>query len=160
MSGKRKDHLARLYIPQICARRIKTGGSQPGPIRAELTFIATRPSPSALDFGTVGATGPAVRGVRRRDVLYLDAVAAPGAGADSATEAREVFRRLGLAVTQGGLSIRDVVSVTVYLSDVADMSAMNTVFREVFPTDPPARVTIQVQPQTTERIRVGVVAAK
>jgi hypothetical protein len=34
------------------------------------------------------------------------------------------------------------------------------VFAEAFPTDPPARVTIQVQPQGKERIRVGLIAAK
>ena len=77
-----------------------------------------------------------------------------------AAETREVFRQLGLAVNQGGLSLRDIAAVTVYLSDLADMPAMNRTFTEIFPTDPPARVTIQVQPQGKERIRVGLVAAR
>jgi len=38
-----------------------------------------------------------------------------------------------------------VLRVTVYLTDIAGQQApMTTVFREVFPTDPPARTTVQV----------------
>ena len=36
----------------------------PGPIRAELTFIATRPSAAGVNFGTAGTSG-SIRGVRR-----------------------------------------------------------------------------------------------
>lgn len=129
----------------------------PGPIRAELTFVATRPTPTRLDFGKVDATSSS-RGALRGDVVYVDAIASPGA--DVTSEAREAFRQLGLLVNQGKLALRDVAMVTVYLSDLADMPAMNAVFTEIFPSDPPARVTIQVQPQGKERIRVGLVAAR
>ena len=50
--------------------------------------------------------------------------------------------------------------MTVYLTDIADLPRMNAVFKETFPTDPPARVTIQVQPQAKERIRIGLIAAR
>ena len=43
---------------------------------------------------------------------------------------------------------------------VADLPRANTVFAELFPTEPPARVTIQVHPQVKERIRVGLIAAR
>ena len=128
----------------------------PGPIRAELTFIATRPTPSGLNFGIVGAANG--RGARRGDVVYVDAIATPGT--DITAEAREVFRQLGMLLQQGKLQLRDVATVTVYLTDLADMPAMNAVFKEIFPSDPPARVTIQVQSQGKERIRVGLIAAR
>jgi hypothetical protein len=37
---------------------------------------------------------------------------------------------------------------------------MNALFTETFPNDPPARVTIQVQPQAGERVRIGLIAAQ
>jgi hypothetical protein len=43
---------------------------------------------------------------------------------------------------------------------MADLPRMNTIFKETFPTDPPARVTIQVQPQAKERIRIALIAAR
>ena len=109
----------------------------PGPIRAELTFIANKGKGSAI---------------------YVDAVTAPGE--DVEAEARQAFARLGQALAQRAASVRDVALVTVYLTDIADLSRMNAIFKETFPTDPPARVTIQVQPQAKERIRIGLIAVR
>ena len=109
----------------------------PGPIRAELTFIATR---------------------SRGSTVYVDAVT--GAGDDVDAQARQAFGRLGALLTAGGFGAQDVALVTVYLSDLADLPRMNAIFKETFPTDPPARVTIQVQPQSTERIRIALIAAR
>jgi 2-iminobutanoate/2-iminopropanoate deaminase len=109
----------------------------PGPIRAELTFIATKGKGSTV---------------------YADAVTAPGG--DVEAEARQAFARLSAALKQRTASLRDVALVTVYLTDIADLPKMNAVFKETFPTDPPARVTIQVQPQAKERVRIGLIAAQ
>lgn len=129
----------------------------PGPIRAELTFVATRQTATGRTFGSADATSSR-RGVRRGDVIYADAIDAPGA--DVTAQAREAFRQFGVLLNYGGLSLGDVANVTVYLTDLSDMPAMNAVFTEIFPSNPPARVTIQVQPQGKERIRVGVIAAR
>ena len=138
----------------------------PGPIRAELTFIATRPSVSGTNFGTAGGIvgGPATstdgptRGVRRGSTVYVDAVI--GTGDDVGAQARQAFARLGALLQAGGVGLQDVAVVTVSLTDMADLPRMNTIFKETFPTDPPARVTIQVQPQAKERIRIGLIAAR
>ena len=50
-------------------------------------------------------------------------------------------RRLLQAV---GLDLKDVVKATVYLKDFGDFAAMNTVYREYFPTEPPTRATVGV----------------
>jgi 2-iminobutanoate/2-iminopropanoate deaminase len=130
----------------------------PGPIRAELTFVATRPSAAGHNFGVVSPEA-SVRAARRGGTIYVSAFAIPGR-ADVSAEAREVFTRLGALLRQGEASLKDVAQVTVYLSDVADLPKVNEVFREMFPADPPARVTIQVQPQGKERLRVAAIAAK
>jgi 2-iminobutanoate/2-iminopropanoate deaminase len=109
----------------------------PGPIRAELTFVATRGK---------GRTA------------YLDAGASPGA--DAAAEARQAFMRLGERLRQRAFGLADVTLVTMYLTDVADLAAANAAFLETFPKDAPARITIAVQPQATERIRLTAIAAR
>ena len=42
------------------------------------------------------------------------------------------------------LTLKDVVKATVFLADMADFAEMNRVYGEYFPSDPPARSTIQV----------------
>ena len=108
----------------------------PGPIRAELTFVATRGK---------GTTA------------YLDAGAS--SGADVAADARQAFARLRDRLRPRGLELADVTLVTMYLSDVADLAAANAAFLETFPKGAPARITIAVQPQGTERIRLTAIAA-
>ncbi len=130
----------------------------PGPIRAELTFVARRPTANGRNFGVVWPDG-GVRASQRGATTYVSAFAVPGAS-DVAAEAREVLARLGALLRQGDSRLTDVASVTLYLTDVGDLPKVNEVFREVFPKDPPARVTIQVQPQGKERLRVAAIAAK
>ncbi len=43
-----------------------------------------------------------------------------------------------------GCGLEDVVSSTVYLVNMADFAAMNQVYAEFFPQDPPARTTVGV----------------
>ena len=43
-----------------------------------------------------------------------------------------------------GLDYGDVVKCTVYLRDFGDFAAMNAVYREYFPTEPPTRATVGV----------------
>ena len=50
--------------------------------------------------------------------------------------------------------------MTTYLTDLADLPRVDAAFAEAFPANPPARVTIQVQAQGSERIRLTAVAAR
>jgi len=43
-----------------------------------------------------------------------------------------------------GMDFKDVASVTAYITSFADFQKFNTVYRESFPNDPPARATVQV----------------
>jgi len=42
-----------------------------------------------------------------------------------------------------GSSVERVVKTTVYLQDIGDFAAMNAVYARFFPSEPPARTTIQ-----------------
>ena len=59
-------------------------------------------------------------------------------------ETRAMLENVGRLLTAAGLTFADVVKATVYLRDFADFAAMNTVYREYFPTDPPTRATVGV----------------
>ena len=60
-----------------------------------------------------------------------------------AAETRQVCENLKAVLEAGGSSLARVVKVTIYLADLAELMAMNAVFNEYFPVDPPARTTFQ-----------------
>ena len=59
-------------------------------------------------------------------------------------ETRAMLDNVGRLLRAVGLDYSDVVKATVYLRDFADFAAMNTVYREYFPTEPPTRATVGV----------------
>ena len=63
---------------------------------------------------------------------------------DASAQARQVLENLGAVLKAGGSSYAHVVKTTVFLTDLNDFAAMNSVYCEFFPDAPPARSTIQV----------------
>jgi 2-iminobutanoate/2-iminopropanoate deaminase len=59
-------------------------------------------------------------------------------------ETRAMLDNVGRLLKAVGLDYGDVVKCTVYLTDFDEFAAMNTIYREYFPTDPPTRATVQV----------------
>jgi 2-iminobutanoate/2-iminopropanoate deaminase len=59
-------------------------------------------------------------------------------------ETRAMLENVGRLLTASGLTFADVVKATVYLRDFGDFAAMNEVYREFFPIDPPTRATVGV----------------
>jgi 2-iminobutanoate/2-iminopropanoate deaminase len=64
---------------------------------------------------------------------------------DIQSEARLTLSNIKAILEAGGSSLRHVVRVSVFLADLNDFNAMNEVYREFFPEDPPARTTVGVQ---------------
>lgn len=80
-------------------------------------------------------------------------------GIESQTE--QSFRNLFAVLTAAGLSPEDVVKVNVYLTDMADFSAMNTVYARQFSPPYPARTTIGVASLPLgARIEIELIARK
>jgi enamine deaminase RidA (YjgF/YER057c/UK114 family) len=64
-------------------------------------------------------------------------------------------------LTENEMDLSRVVAVNVYLSDVANFSAMNEVYRTFFPTDPPTRATVAVDlPHPDALVQVAMIAAR
>lgn len=60
-----------------------------------------------------------------------------------AAETRQVCENLEAILEAAGSSLEKVVKVTIYMVDLGELMAMNAVFSEYFPKDPPARTTFQ-----------------
>jgi 2-iminobutanoate/2-iminopropanoate deaminase len=59
-------------------------------------------------------------------------------------QTRRVMDNLSAVLEAAGATFANVVKSTVYLVDLADFAAMNAVYAGYFPSDPPARATVQV----------------
>jgi 2-iminobutanoate/2-iminopropanoate deaminase len=70
---------------------------------------------------------------------------APGQLAEGgiAAETRQVCENLKAVLEAAGSSLDRVVKVTIYMVDLGELMAMNQVFSQYFPVDPPARTTFQ-----------------
>ena len=59
-------------------------------------------------------------------------------------QTRQVLQNVAAILEAAGTGLDNVVKTTCFLADINDFSAFNEVYREFFPTDPPARSTVQV----------------
>jgi 2-iminobutanoate/2-iminopropanoate deaminase len=62
---------------------------------------------------------------------------------DVRAQTRQVLRNVLSILREVGAGPEDVLKCNVYLADMRDFQVMNEVFAETFPTDPPARTTVQ-----------------
>jgi 2-iminobutanoate/2-iminopropanoate deaminase len=109
-----------------------------------------RPGNPALDqsqkFGL--PLSPAVRG---GDFVFVSGMAAidPATGAPAhgtvAAETRQILTNIGELLEAAGSSLAKVVKVNVLIYSMLEYENMNSVYREFFTTDPPARTVCGVQ---------------
>jgi 2-iminobutanoate/2-iminopropanoate deaminase len=59
-------------------------------------------------------------------------------------ETRQSIANIRAVLQTAGMDLKDIASVTVYITNFAEFQRFNTVYREFFPIDPPARATVQV----------------
>lgn len=64
---------------------------------------------------------------------------------DIRSETRRTLENIRAILLGAGCSMQDVVRVGVFIADMKDFDAMNEVYREFFPDDPPARTTVGAQ---------------
>ena len=59
-------------------------------------------------------------------------------------ETRAMLDNVGRLLRIVGLDYRDIVKCTVYIVDFDEFAAMNAIYREYFPTEPPVRLLFGV----------------
>ena len=97
------------------------------------------------------STNPYSLAVRAGDTLYLsghvpiDPATGDISGNNVTDQARQTFDNLVATLQAVNASLDDVVKVGVFLTDVKkDFEAMNAVYRDYFPVNPPARTTVGI----------------
>jgi 2-iminobutanoate/2-iminopropanoate deaminase len=63
---------------------------------------------------------------------------------DVARQTARVLDNLKAIAEAAGTSLDKTVKATVYLKDMGEFAAMNEVYAKYFPTNPPARATVEV----------------
>jgi 2-iminobutanoate/2-iminopropanoate deaminase len=114
--------------------------------------------------GVPPVIGPYSPGVRAGDFVYvagqagLDPASGEPAGDTLAEQARQAMRNVEAVLRAGGSRPELVVNVTVLVTDIAEFGVVNEVFAETFPSEPPARMTMQVPLPHGLLISIGCVA--
>ena len=110
------------------------------------------------------AIGPYSHAVRAGGLLFVSGQ--PGldpatgqASADPATQIRQAFTNLEAVLRAGGSSLDRVVNTTLIVPDLANFPLVNQLFAEAFPTNPPARMTINAPLPKGLQFSIGCVAA-
>lgn len=65
-------------------------------------------------------------------------------GESAAEQTRQALQNARAVVEAGGLTLRDVVKVTVFIRDIAQFGNINEVYQEFFGDEPPARSVVEV----------------
>jgi len=59
-------------------------------------------------------------------------------------ETRQSLANIREVLRAAGMDFKDVTTVTAYITSFSDFPKFNAIYRETFPTDQPARATVQV----------------
>jgi 2-iminobutanoate/2-iminopropanoate deaminase len=106
------------------------------------TILCTGRAPKAI--------GPYSQGVRVGDLFFLSGQIPldPATGelvpGDVAAQTERVLDNLAAVLVAAGLEFRHVVKTTIFLVDLADFAKVNELYGRRFPSEPPARSTVQV----------------
>ena len=111
------------------------------------------------------AVGPYNHAVRVGDLLFcagqipIDPASGNLVQGDIKAQTERVLQNVKAILDDQELTFANVVKSTVFLADLADFAAMNEVYAAYFPSDSPARSTVQVAalPQGSD-VEIEVVA--
>lgn len=105
----------------------------------EVTFIASQRPKTVI--GGAAAGIPASEAVQAGPRVWLSGVMGDTAKhpKDFAAQTRDIFSRMQHTMNLAGVKYSDVVDTTVYLRDWSEWPKIDAVYREIFPTNAPAR---------------------
>lgn len=106
-------------------------------------IIATGKAPRAI--------GPYSQAVRAGGFVFcsgqipLDPETGELTGDNISAQTERVMENIDAVLAAAGLTFGDVVKSTIYLADLTNFAAVNEVYGRRFPSDPPARSTVEVK---------------
>ncbi len=125
----------------------------PGAVRK---IIATDQAPKAI--------GPYSQAVKVGDMMWLAGqlgLTPDGQLVSGGIEAetKQVMENISAVLRAVGMNFSQVVQVNVFLADLSEFQKFNTVYGSYFPSDPPARSTVQVAAlPRNARVQIAVTA--
>jgi 2-iminobutanoate/2-iminopropanoate deaminase len=95
------------------------------------------------------AIGPYAQGVRAGGLIFASGQLPVNPETNELVEdikgaTKQSLENLKAIMTSAGASLSNIVKVTVFLRDMNNFNEMNEVYATYFPSNPPARSTIQV----------------
>jgi len=107
-----------------------------------MKIISTIDAPAAI--------GPYSQAMQVGDMLYTSgqiALTPQGemVGDDIHDQADQVLKNLGAVLAEAGATYSDVIKTTIFLADMDDFLAVNTIYAEYFGDHKPARSTVAVR---------------
>jgi len=106
-------------------------------------IISTEKAPKAI--------GPYSQAIRTENLVFtagqigLNPATMEIVAGDVEAQTRQVLTNLKHVLEAADSGLNYVVKTTVFLADMADFAAMNAVYTEFFPENPPARSTVAVK---------------
>lgn len=111
--------------------------------------------------------GPYSQAVMRGNALFVSGQVAfiPSTGeldtSNIENETKQVMENIKTIVEEAGMKMSDVVKSSIFLIDMNYFARMNAVYANYFPTNPPARETVQVSALPKKvNVEISVIAIK
>ena len=104
-------------------------------------FIKTQSAPQPI--------GPYSQGIRAGNFLFvsgqgpIDPMTGKMIEAYIEKQTHQTLQNVKAIVEASGLSLNDVVKVSIFLKNASDFQKMNEIYRTFFQEDPPTRTTVQ-----------------
>jgi 2-iminobutanoate/2-iminopropanoate deaminase len=104
-------------------------------------FIKTQSAPQPI--------GPYSQGIRAGNFLFVSGQGPidPKTGkmieADIEKQTHQTLQNVRAIVEDSGLSLNDVVKVSIFLKNASDFQKMNEIYKTFFQENPPTRTTVQ-----------------
>jgi len=102
-----------------------------------------------------------------QDVLFIsgqlavDPATRTFEGGTMAQQAERIIKNIEILLKKADMDLSHVVKTTVYIQDFEEFGEFNTVFRKMFPEDPPTRATVQVAKLARDaKIEISAIAIK
>ncbi len=90
----------------------------------------------------VGPYSPAIETSRTRQI-YVSGQIATDLDSDIKTQTHQVIQKIENILNEVDAFLSDIAKTTIYLTDINDFATVNEEYAKFFPSEPPARATLQ-----------------
>ncbi len=75
--------------------------------------------------------------------IFISGQIANDLDADITTQTTQIIKKIEAILAEANAFLSDIVKTTIFLSDINDFKELNEVYGQQFPSEPPARATLQ-----------------